>query len=89
LRNFQYRPDAVIDMIVIVDRPGKEAIIEPCEKIDTDTVVFIGHQGILEAITSDRGSQFVNALWERFCELLRSGDSPLPTIQKQMIKQNK
>ena len=65
-------------MIVIVDRPGKEAIIEPCEKIDTDTVVFIGHQGILEAITSDRGSQFVNALWERFCELLRSGDSPLP-----------
>jgi transposase InsO family protein len=64
------------DMMVIVDRLGKGVIIEPCEKIDTDTVarklikVFIGHHGIPEAITSDRGTQFVNAMWERFCELL-------------------
>ena len=62
--------------MVIVDRLGKGSIQVPMEKLDTDYVArqfircFIGHHGIPSAITSDRGSQFVNELWSRICELL-------------------
>jgi len=64
------------NLMVIVDRLGKGIILEPLEKLDTDYVArrfikcFVGHHGIPSAITSDRGSQFVNELWGRICELL-------------------
>jgi Integrase core domain len=64
------------NLMVIVDRLGKGSIQVPMEKLDTDYVArqfircFIGHHGIPSAITSDRGSQFVNELWSRICELL-------------------
>lgn len=63
--------------MVIVDRLSKGVIVEPCEKIDAETVarklikVFIGYHGIPDAITSDRGTQFVNDMWECFCRLLK------------------
>lgn len=63
-------------IMVIIDRLGKGAIPIPCEKIDTYTVAqkliqnFIGYHGIPASIVSDRGTQFVNGMWKRFCELL-------------------
>jgi len=62
--------------MVIVDRLGKGVIPIPCEKVDTYTVAqkliqsFIGYHGIPASIISDRGTQFVNGMWKRFCELL-------------------
>jgi transposase InsO family protein len=32
---------------------------------------FCPHHGLPSAIVSDRGTQFVNALWKRICELLK------------------
>jgi hypothetical protein len=64
------------NLMVIVDRLGKGTILVPCEKINTNTIAtklvryFIGYHGIPSAITSDRGTQFVNEVWERFCSLL-------------------
>lgn len=68
--------DGCENIMVIVDRLGKGVIPIPCKKIDTATVAekliryFIGYHGIPAAITSDRGTQFVNAMWERFCQLM-------------------
>ena len=64
------------NIMVIVDRLGKGVIPIPCEKVDTYTVAqkliqgFIGYHGIPASIVSDRGTQFVNGMWKRFCELL-------------------
>jgi len=65
------------NIMVIVDRLGKGVIPIPCEKVDTYTVAqkliqsFIGYHGIPASIISDRGTQFVNGMWKRFCELLK------------------
>lgn len=65
------------DIMVIVDRLGKGVIPIPCERIDTHSIAqklvqyFIGYHGIPASIVSDRGTQFVNGMWGRFCELLR------------------
>lgn len=62
--------------MVIVDHLGKGIIPIPCKKIDTAAVAeklicyFIGYHSIPAAITSDRGTQFVNAMWKRFCQLM-------------------
>jgi hypothetical protein len=64
-------------MLVIVDRLGHGVIIEPCDKIDAETVarkfikIFFAYHGLPSAIVSDRGTQFVSAFWKRLCHLLK------------------
>ena len=63
-------------ILVITDRLGKGALFSPCQNLETETFAKIIIQrmvckhGVPTAITSDRGSQFVNPLWKRVCELL-------------------
>lgn len=63
------------NMLVIVDRLSKAIILEGMKKIDKETVAWtlvrhlVGKHGFPRAITSDRGSQFVNDMWERACAL--------------------
>ena len=64
-------------LMVVTDRLGKGSIFVPLPDIRTETVVraFIKHvvayHWLPDAITSDRGSQFVSLLWERLCEILK------------------
>ena len=61
--------------IVITDRLGKGVIFEDLPNIEAETVAvrfmqcFYRHHGLPEAITSDRGTQFVGHLWRRICQL--------------------
>ena len=63
--------------MVITDRLGKGAIFEDLPDIEAKTVArcfircFYRHHGLPEAITSDRGSQFIGHLWRRICQLTR------------------
>ena len=63
--------------MVITDRLTKGVILEDMDDISTDAVArklikcFYPYHGLPAAITSDRGPQFVSALWKRFCELLQ------------------
>lgn len=65
------------DILVVVDRLTKGTILIPCKKKETDYVVqkflrfVVAYHGLPRAIVSDRGSQFVGALWTRLCQLLR------------------
>ena len=62
--------------MVVVDRLTKGMILVSCTDIITETVVYkllshvIAYHGIPSAITSDRGTQFVNEMWEQLCRLL-------------------
>ena len=62
--------------MVVVDRLTKGMVLVPCTDITTETVVYkllshvIAYHGIPSAITSDRGTQFVNEMWEQLCRLL-------------------
>jgi transposase InsO family protein len=64
-------------LLVVTDRLSKGSIFIPLPDIKTETVVraFIRHvvayHWLPDAITSDRGSQFVSVLWERLCEILK------------------
>jgi len=62
--------------MVVTDRLGKGAIIEPLPNIEAETVawayvrrVFSVH-GIPRAIVSDRGKQFTGHLWRTICRLI-------------------
>ena len=61
--------------MVITDRLGKGVIFEDLPDIEAETVArrfihcFYRHHGLPEAITSDRGGQFVGHLWRRICQL--------------------
>jgi transposase InsO family protein len=63
-------------LMVIIDRLGKGVILIPCEQVDTGTVIskfidrFAREHGIADSIVSDRGTQFVNALWGGLCQRL-------------------
>ncbi|MDI6015458.1 reverse transcriptase domain-containing protein [Escherichia coli] len=64
------------NLLVVTDRLGKGVILEPCRKIDADTVakafiqsVYRRH-GLPRAIVTDRGTQFTGALWARICQVL-------------------
>jgi transposase InsO family protein len=64
-------------MCVITDRLGKGVICEPCVDITAERVaklfiqyVYARHR-LLQAIVSDRGTQFVGLLWTRVCKLLK------------------
>jgi hypothetical protein len=61
--------------MVITDRLGKGVILEDLPDIEAETVAkrfmhcFYRHHGLPEAITSDRGGQFIGHLWRRICWL--------------------
>ena len=63
--------------MVVVDHLTKGMILVSCTDITTETVVYkllshvIVYHEIPSAITSDRGTQFVNEMWEQLCRLLR------------------
>ena len=63
--------------MVITDRLSKGVIFESLPDIEAKTVAqrfmqcFYRHHGLPEAITSDRGTQFVGHLWRRICQLAR------------------
>jgi predicted aspartyl protease len=64
------------NLAVITDRLGKGVILEPMRTITSQDVAalfirtFYRHHGLPSAIVSDRGTQFVSALWGRVCQLL-------------------
>ena len=64
-------------LMVVTDRLSKGSIFIPLPDIKTETVVraflrhVVAYHWLPNAITSDRGSQFVSVLWERLCEILK------------------
>lgn len=62
--------------LVITDRLSKGVIFEPLKSLSADNVakkffeIFYRRHGIPTAITSDRGTQWVNLMWKRVCELI-------------------
>jgi len=64
-------------LMVITDRLSKGTIFVPLPDTKTETVVrkfierVVAYHWLPDAITSDRGSQFVSALWARLCKLLK------------------
>jgi transposase InsO family protein len=64
-------------LMVVTDRLSKGSIFIPLPDIKTETVVrafirqVVAYHWLPDAITSDRGSQFVSLLWERLCEILK------------------
>ncbi|RYO52775.1 hypothetical protein AA0116_g11623 [Alternaria tenuissima] len=64
-------------LMVVTDRLGKGSIFIPLPNTETETVVrayikhVVAYHWLPDAITSDRGSQFVSLLWERLCEILK------------------
>ena len=69
--------EGMTSLMVITDRLSKGAIFVPLPDTKTETVVrkfierVVAYHWLPDAITSDRGSQFVSALWTRLCELLK------------------
>ena len=63
--------------LVIVDRFSKGVMFEPISDMSAEGTanvfikLFYRHHGLPSAITSDRGSQWVNAFWKRVCQLLK------------------
>jgi hypothetical protein len=63
--------------MVITDRLGKGVILEALPDIEAETVAerfihcFYRHHGLPEAVTSDRGKQFIGHLWRRICQLAK------------------
>lgn len=64
------------NVMVITDRLSKGVILEACSSMDMDYIArlfircFTRRHGVPDAITSDRGSQFVNGLWDRWTRIL-------------------
>lgn len=69
--------EGMSSLMVVTDRLSKGAIFVPLPDTKTETVVrrfierVVAYHWLPDAITSDRGSQFVSALWTRLCELLK------------------
>lgn len=68
--------DGYTNLFVITDRLSKGVILEPMVEITADAVAgvflrtFYRRHGLPVSIVSDRGTQFVSALWARTCQLL-------------------
>jgi hypothetical protein len=71
------RGSGATSCLVIVDRFSKGVIFEPVSDLSAKGTaelfikLFYRHHGLPSAITSDRGSQWVNAFWKRVCQLLK------------------
>jgi hypothetical protein len=63
--------------MVVTDRLSKDVVFVPLANTETETVVqafityVVAYHWIPDAITSDRGTQFVSLLWQRLCEILQ------------------
>ena len=63
------------NVLVIVDRLSKGVILEGLKDLNAEAVAWtivrtlIAKHGFPRTIVSDRGSQFVNGMWERVCSL--------------------
>ncbi|KAJ6437630.1 AAA family ATPase [Purpureocillium lavendulum] len=63
-------------LLVITDRLSKGTVLCGLVDEDIDTIAngfithVVAHHGFPEAIVSDRGPQFINAVWKRVCQLL-------------------
>jgi hypothetical protein len=63
--------------MVVTDRLSKDVVFVPLANTETETVVqafityVVAYHWIPDAITSDRGTQFVSVLWRRLCEILQ------------------
>ena len=63
--------------LVIVDRFSKGVMFEPVSDMSAEGTAntfikrFYRLHGLPSAITSDRGTQWVNAFWKRVCQLLK------------------
>ncbi|KAH0345010.1 hypothetical protein KCU83_g8031, partial [Aureobasidium melanogenum] len=79
-------PDDRFDVIWKIQSPymelawarlSKGVILEACENVEAEYIAklflrcFYRRHGLPAAIVSDRGSQFVNHVWKRLCQLLR------------------
>jgi hypothetical protein len=68
--------DSCTNLIVVTDRLGKGVMLEALDNIETETIAkwfvntYYRQHGFPRAIVSDRGVQFVSALWKRVCQLL-------------------
>jgi len=68
--------DGRTNLLVITDRLSKGVILEPMAEITVEAVAkvflytFYRRHGIPVCIVSDRGTQFVSAMWTRICQLL-------------------
>jgi transposase InsO family protein len=68
--------DGCTNLLVVTDRLSKGVILEGMKDITTDALAdifiqsFYRHHGLPKAIVSDRGTQFVSAMWARICKLL-------------------
>lgn len=71
------RDSGTTNCLVIVDRFSKGVIFEPVSDMSAEGTAktfmksFYRRHGLPSAITSDRGSQWVNAFWKRVCQLLK------------------
>ena len=69
--------EGMTSLMVVTDRLSKGAIFIPLPNTTTDTVVqkfierVVAYHWLPNAITSDRGNQFVSKLWERLCQILK------------------
>jgi hypothetical protein len=65
------------NMVVITDRLSKGVVADGLDNLEADTVAkwFIQRYYLYYflpfAIVSDRGTQFIGALWTRICQILR------------------
>ncbi len=70
-------PRSATNLLVITDRLTKSVILEPMVEMTAEATAealiwcLIRHHGPPRAIVSDRGTQFVNGMWRRICELMR------------------
>jgi hypothetical protein len=70
------RSSGATSCLVIVDRFSKGVMFEPVTDMTAEGTaslfikLFYRHHGLPAAITSDRGSQWVNAFWKRVCQLV-------------------
>lgn len=70
------------NIMVVTDRLSKGVLIEPCKDITAETVAefflktYLRQHHLPESIISDRGTQFVGALWSSICKSLGIQRSP-------------
>jgi hypothetical protein len=69
--------EGMSSLMVVTDRLSKGSVFVPLPNTQTETVVqkfierVVAYHWLPDAITSDRGSQFVSTLWTRLCKLLK------------------
>ncbi|KAF7566197.1 hypothetical protein PtrM4_145170 [Pyrenophora tritici-repentis] len=69
--------DSKKSLMAVTDRLSKDVVFIPLANTETETVVqafityVVAYHWIPDAITSDRGTQFVSVFWRRLCEILR------------------